>query len=166
MFHSYFSTLSIFFKLLDQHYFEDLCDVSLSISEGGGDIESGRGYLDINYSPNLDCSVTLTTSVGRRVLITWEYFDVQEKSDGTCKDTLIIHDGLSASGTILNNKTCGRYLSKSLDSRYPSIVSSGNSITVRLVTDSKAIKNKDEFKLVYTSFTTAGKLVRVKNRQW
>ena len=149
--------LSTFFENLDQLYFEDLCNVNLSISEGGGDIESGNGYLQRKYSTNLDCSVTLTTSVGRHVLITWEHFDVDERSDGTCKDTLTIYDGLSASGTILNNKTCGRYRSKNLDSRYPSAVSTGNAITVRLVTDWKAVKNKDEFKFIYTTFSTAGK---------
>ena len=68
---------------------------------------------------------------------------------------------MSTSGTILNDKKCGGYRSKNLASRYPSVVSTGNAITVRLVTDSKAIKYKDEFKLIYTSFSIAGKLVRL-----
>ena len=127
-------------------------------------MKSGKNTQNIagslQYSENLNCSVTFTASVGRQILITWTRFNVEINPDGSCKDTLTIYDGLSASGTILNDKKCGYYGSKFLDSRYPSAVSTGNVITVRLVTGSNySSEAKRVFQFTFTSVRIAGKIL-------
>lgn len=152
-------------KSLDQRFFEDDCNTILKIGKGGGNFKSGKTTLNVTtsqYSINLDCSITLTANNGRHVLITWKYFDVEQNTDGSCRDTLTIYDGSSESGIILNDKKCGRYRSIYLDSRYPSAVSTGNVMTVRLVTDYVySIGAKRDFQFTYTSFRMAGKILKV-----
>ena len=126
------------------------------MAASGGVMYSGTSFGSQNYAESLTgCTVTFTASAGRKLLITWDHFDVEESSPSGCADTLTIYDGSSDSATVLNTDKCGNYPFSTTTSRYPSAVSTGNSITVKLITDANDAFN--DFKFICTSFSTAGK---------
>ena len=157
--------LNIWLWSVFTEYHFDLCfnkSKSFNIFDGGGVIESGSDVKNY-YGENLDCTITLTASDGRKILITWEDFNIEGNSNDDCDDTLKIYSGTSASGVPLNTNYCGDFeitefcgATRPLPG-YPDIVSKGNSLTFHLKTDSHGASNS--FKFVYTSFSTAGKYI-------
>ena len=129
-------------------YFENFCGKTLNIGDGGDTMESGTGWLNYNYNPNLDCTVTLSTTANRKILLTWNSFNVESLNDtfGSCVDRLRIYDGVNKNlGSMLNvNKQCGFFKD------YPETVSTGNTLTLHLTTNATGPNN--EFYFVYTSF--------------
>ena len=159
-FHIY-SCLFIIFRNIIDYYFEGRCGNTISIGTGAGVVYSGTSASSQLYAENLaGCTVTFTASAGRKILITWEYFDVEDSPiSSACADTLTIYDGSTDFGTVLNtDKKCGDYVSSSITSRYQNSESTGNSITVKLVTDGN--NNINRFQFIVTSFSTAGKHLR------
>ncbi|XP_072051830.1 enteropeptidase-like [Amphiura filiformis] len=151
------STLGVIFLLTivrrsyGSEYFETWCGKTIDIGESGDVMYSGYdAWSHYNsYTSNLTCTVTLQTSADRQILLTWSKFNVEKLNDsiGSCADSLQIYDGVGINVTQLNlNKQCGTF------GEYPNIVSTNNSLTLRLTTD--AVDNSNNFKFAYTSFST------------
>ncbi|XP_072051829.1 uncharacterized protein [Amphiura filiformis] len=134
------------------YYFENLCTLTQTIGNKSAVIQSGTNSLDINYGNNLNCTVTLSTTPGRKILLTWLFYDVEAGADGACDDTLQIYDGASASGTTLNTEYCGYY---PVGSRYETIASISNKITLLLNSDHSNYNSGGNFHFIATSFSTA-----------
>ena len=147
-------------QFFTEYNFEDHCNGTLDIGDSGDLFYSGTKYFSFafpaNYGSNLNCTVTLTTTPGRKILITWEKFNVEQRNDLSCADTLTIYDGNMTTGTPLNSDKCGNFTSSLLNDRYPTQTSSGNSITFRLQTDGTG---DNDFFFVFTSYTDSGKAI-------
>ena len=75
-----------------------------------------------DYNNDQDCQLIITLSLGSRVSIQFESFDIEQESD--CDyDWLEIREGASASSPLIGYKLCG-------SSNPGTILSTGNSITL------------------------------------
>ncbi|XP_072013676.1 enteropeptidase-like [Amphiura filiformis] len=143
--------LTILRRSYGSEYFETFCDKIFDIGESGDVMYSGDVWYNQHYSSNLTCTVTLQTSADRQILLTWTTFNVEKLNDvfGSCVDRLQIYDGVGTSDVarLKNlNDQCGTF------GEYPEIVSTENSLTLRLTTDAE--DNSNDFVFAYTSFST------------
>ncbi|RUS89693.1 hypothetical protein EGW08_002511 [Elysia chlorotica] len=105
-------------------------------------MDSGTG---ITYKNQLDCSLTVTAPSGHFVLALITRFELEAAFSGTCSDYLDFHNGTDTSAPKLNpTDLCG------WGTNIPSnLTSSGQSMTLRLVTDSTGVYHG--FNIVFTA---------------
>ncbi|XP_077981993.1 tolloid-like protein 2 [Glandiceps talaboti] len=98
-----------------------------------------------SYPHNIDCTVTIKTPLGSDIIaLDFEWMDLERADVSSCYDYLEIYWGTSPS-SYLRYRGCGS--DTPLD-----IHSSGNAVTLRLVTGSENAHTG--FSLIYTSYTT------------
>ncbi|XP_078487610.1 tolloid-like protein 1 [Ciona intestinalis] len=100
------------------------------------------GYKTVGGYPNLiNCGWRIVAPRGHRIRLRIVNFDLEADKTGACLyDYVVIHDGRELTSNLLMNKTCG-----SIPSRY--VTSSGNEMSIRMVTDGSG--NADGFRFTY-----------------
>ncbi|XP_070574865.1 uncharacterized protein [Ptychodera flava] len=109
----------------------------------GGKVSSHPGYG--YYADNADCKVTVTTDPKKRVYVRFEYFDLAD-STNCYQDEVVVYDGKTFFSPLLSGTMhglCGNELPVYL-------VSTGNILTVRFITDN-IVSNNRGFSLIYTT---------------
>ncbi|GFO20650.1 low-density lipoprotein receptor-related protein 2 [Plakobranchus ocellatus] len=126
---------------LTLEFMESLCGTSY-VFDTSFQLDSGTG---ITYKNLLDCSLTVTAPSSHYVLALVTRFELEAAVTGTCTDYLDVHNGTDTSAAKLNpTELCG------WGTNIPSnFTSSGQSMTLRLVTDSQAVYHG--FNIIFTA---------------
>ncbi|XP_033625942.1 abnormal cell migration protein 13-like [Asterias rubens] len=120
-------------------YLTNECNDVLYVGDGGGTLVSQSG---LNYASNVDCTVIVQASLGRRILLTFEKFDTEGSGFGTCfTDYLEVFDSDMSS----IRRLCGTAVPGD-------ITSVNNSLILQFTTDSSI--DRTGFSFAYTSFHT------------
>lgn len=87
----------------------------------------------IVYNNNVGCTFTVTSPSGRKILVLFRQFELENKDNGNCLDFVNFHDGVDTSAPVLN--------SEPLCSNSPpdNVTSSSHVLTLHFVTDSSAV---------------------------
>ncbi|XP_033626119.1 low-density lipoprotein receptor-related protein 12-like [Asterias rubens] len=122
--------------------FVDRCGETVDIENSGDQVDSQMG---VYYENDLDCTVTLTTSFGRQILLEVTSMIIKgDPSDCRTTDYLEVFDGPAKVTSV--GLFCGNDASI-----YDSITSTANSITVQFKTN--VTVTGTGFYFVYTSFS-------------
>ncbi|GFR74987.1 tigger transposable element-derived protein 6 [Elysia marginata] len=126
---------------LTLEFMESLCGTAHTF-DTSFQMDSGTG---ITYKNQLDCSLTVTAPAGHFVLALITRFELEAAVTGSCTDYLDIHNGSDTSAPKLNpTELCG------WGTNIPSnLTSSGQSMTLRLVTDSTGVYHG--FNIIFTA---------------
>ena len=82
-----------------------------------------------DYDNNMDCQITVSFALGRKVLIYFETFNFGYSYSSTCySDYLEVRDGNSSSSDLLGSRLCGTSIPEKK-------VSTGNSVTIAIHTN-------------------------------
>ncbi|XP_033117325.1 uncharacterized protein LOC117117206 [Anneissia japonica] len=116
------------------------------ISNVGGIIFSHAGHH--SYADNSDCKITIVTKPGLRIAIRFDSFDIKD-SVNCYQDEVLVYDGAAFSSLTLSGTMRG-LCGTTVPSDYEHIVSTGNEMTIRFITDNNISKNIG-FTIVYTT---------------
>ncbi|XP_002739540.1 uncharacterized protein LOC100377643 [Saccoglossus kowalevskii] len=113
----------------------------------GGLVYSHAGYG--GYASNADCKLTITTEHRKRIHVRFETFDLTE-SINCYQDEVVVYDGKTFSSLLLSGTPYG-LCGNGMPPQYTEMVSSGNIVTVRFITDG-IVSDNQGFSLIYTTF--------------
>uniref|UniRef100_F6T0P8 CUB domain-containing protein n=1 Tax=Ciona intestinalis TaxID=7719 RepID=F6T0P8_CIOIN len=130
--------VALFYSIQLQRAEPNSCGGLLTEDEGGF---HSVNFPKSNYPNGMTCVWHIRTSPDRRVVLRFVNFELEADKTGDCLyDYVVIHDGRELTSNLLMNKTCG-----SIPSRY--VTSSGNEMSIRMVTDGSG--NADGFRFTY-----------------
>ena len=134
-------------SIFHSEYMTSHCGETIYIEGSSGTLDSQFGY---NYDNNLDCEVTLRTTPGKRILLTFERLNI-EGNGRRCAgvDYLELFDGPSVtmSSTLGPGLICGT-------TEPGDVISTSSSVALRFKTDS-TVKGRG-FSISYRSFISEG----------
>lgn len=141
---SLFCSLTIANGIFVEDYMTESCNAVLS-GRTSGRLETSTA---LTYDNLMSCATTIEVTPGKKIILFFHRFDVEDTVDGACVDVFNVHDGLTASAARLNSgPMCG------VVKGYFNMSTSSNAVTLTFTSDNNALYRG--FDIMYTEYTSA-----------